>query len=54
MSTPRRNTVDLHTHTARSDGVLEPLALYEQMRNWGSSLVAITDHDAGTNPYYQR
>jgi predicted metal-dependent phosphoesterase TrpH len=40
-----RNTVDLHTHTARSDGVLEPLELYARMRGWGSTLVAITDHD---------
>jgi len=45
VTTLRRNTVDLHTHTARSDGVLEPLELYEQMRAWGSTLVAITDHD---------
>ncbi len=45
MTTLRRNTVDLHTHTARSDGVLEPRELYEQMRAWGSTLVAITDHD---------
>ena len=45
MTTLRRNTIDLHTHTARSDGVLEPLVLYEQMRAWGSTLVAITDHD---------
>jgi 3',5'-nucleoside bisphosphate phosphatase len=45
VTTPRRNTVDLHTHTARSDGVLEPLELYAQMRAWGSTLVAITDHD---------
>lgn len=45
MTTLRRNAVDLHTHTARSDGVLEPLELYEQMRRWGSTLVAITDHD---------
>jgi hypothetical protein len=45
VTTLRRNTVDLHTHTARSDGVLEPLMLYEQMRRWGSTLVAITDHD---------
>ncbi len=45
MSLPRRNTVDLHTHTARSDGVLEPQELYRQMRAWGSTLVAITDHD---------
>lgn len=45
MTTPRRNQVDLHTHTARSDGILEPIELYRQMRAWGSSLVAITDHD---------
>ncbi len=45
MTTPRRNRVDLHSHTARSDGVLEPLQLYAQMRAWGSTLVAITDHD---------
>jgi predicted metal-dependent phosphoesterase TrpH len=45
MTTPRRNQVDLHTHTARSDGVLPPVALYAQMRAWGSTLVAITDHD---------
>jgi predicted metal-dependent phosphoesterase TrpH len=45
VTTPRRNHVDLHTHTARSDGVLEPTQLYAQMRAWGSTLVAITDHD---------
>jgi predicted metal-dependent phosphoesterase TrpH len=45
VTTLRRNTVDLHTHTARSDGVLEPADLYEQMRMWGSTLVAVTDHD---------
>jgi 3',5'-nucleoside bisphosphate phosphatase len=45
MTTPRRNQVDLHTHTARSDGVLPPEVLYAQMRAWGSTLVAITDHD---------
>lgn len=45
MTTLRRNQVDLHTHTSRSDGVLEPLQLYDQMRAWGSRLVAITDHD---------
>jgi predicted metal-dependent phosphoesterase TrpH len=48
VTTLRRNTIDLHTHTARSDGVLEPLELYEQMRAWGSTLVAITDHDTLT------
>ncbi len=45
MTTLRRNQVDLHTHTTRSDGVLEPRELYAQMRAWGSRLVAITDHD---------
>ena len=45
MTTPRRNQVDLHTHTVRSDGVLEPAELYRQMTAWGSTLVAITDHD---------
>jgi predicted metal-dependent phosphoesterase TrpH len=45
VTTPRRSHIDLHTHTARSDGVLEPTELYAQMRAWGSTLVAITDHD---------
>jgi predicted metal-dependent phosphoesterase TrpH len=45
VTTPRRNTVDLHTHTARSDGTLPPLALYAQMRAWGATIVAVTDHD---------
>jgi 3',5'-nucleoside bisphosphate phosphatase len=46
VTTPRRNRVDLHTHTQRSDGVLPPLQLYEQMRAAGMWLVAITDHDS--------
>ncbi len=45
MTTLRRNSIDLHTHTARSDGVVEPIELYAQMRTWGSTVVAITDHD---------
>jgi 3',5'-nucleoside bisphosphate phosphatase len=45
MVTPRPNRVDLHTHTNRSDGVLEPLALYGAMRDFGMRLVAIADHD---------
>lgn len=48
MIAPPRNRVDLHTHTARSDGVHEPAELYDQMRSWGSTLVAITDHDTLT------
>jgi predicted metal-dependent phosphoesterase TrpH len=42
---PRRNHVDLHTHTDRSDGVLTPLALYDAMRGWGLRFAAISDHD---------
>ena len=45
MTTPRRNRVDLHCHTARSDGVLEPADLLAAMRAWGIALAAITDHD---------
>ncbi len=45
MTTPRRNRVDLHAHTARSDGVLAPVALIAAMRAWGTRLAAITDHD---------
>ncbi len=46
MTTLRRNTVDLHCHTQRSDGVLPPLELYAQMRRYGMHLVAISDHDS--------
>ncbi len=45
MTTLRRNHVDLHCHTRRSDGILEPVVLYEAMRDWGLRLAAITDHD---------
>ena len=45
MTTLRRNRVDLHTHTRRSDGVLAPLELFGQMAAYGMALVAITDHD---------
>lgn len=45
MVTPRPNRVDLHTHTNRSDGVLEPLELYAAMRDFGLRTAAITDHD---------
>lgn len=40
-----RNRIDLHTHTRRSDGVLEPAELLRQMTQAGMTLVAITDHD---------
>ncbi len=39
------SAVDLHTHTLRSDGVLEPAALAEQAGAAGVRLLAITDHD---------
>ena len=45
MTTPRRNRVDLHCHTARSDGVLPPADLLDAMRRWGIALASITDHD---------
>jgi 3',5'-nucleoside bisphosphate phosphatase len=45
MVTPRRNRVDLHTHTDRSDGVLPPGQLYDDMRAYGLRVAAIADHD---------
>ncbi len=45
MTTLARNHVDLHCHTRRSDGALEPGELYDAMRSWGLRLAAITDHD---------
>jgi 3',5'-nucleoside bisphosphate phosphatase len=45
MTIPRRNQVDLHTHTDRSDGVLSPQTLYDDMRKWGLRVAAIADHD---------
>lgn len=40
-----QNTVDLHTHTDRSDGVMAPLDLYAAMASCGLEVVAISDHD---------
>jgi predicted metal-dependent phosphoesterase TrpH len=42
---PSASTVDLHTHTTRSDGVLEPNALVREVAAAGVRLLAITDHD---------
>ena len=39
------STVDLHTHTLRSDGVLEPLELLRAAADVGIRTLAITDHD---------
>jgi hypothetical protein len=45
VTTPRRNQIDLHTHSTRSDGVLSPLELYAAMRDYGMRHVALSDHD---------
>jgi predicted metal-dependent phosphoesterase TrpH len=45
VTTPRPNRVDLHCHTARSDGILEPLELFRQLAAAATTLVAVTDHD---------
>jgi predicted metal-dependent phosphoesterase TrpH len=45
MTTLARNRVDLHCHSRRSDGALEPHALWDAMCAWGLGIVALTDHD---------
>jgi predicted metal-dependent phosphoesterase TrpH len=42
---PGPSTIDLHTHTARSDGLLEPAALVAAAAAAGVRLLAVTDHD---------
>jgi len=42
---PAPATVDLHTHTLRSDGLLTPSELVAAVHAAGVRLVAITDHD---------
>jgi len=42
---PRPSTVDLHAHTTRSDGVLEPAALIRAAAAVGVRVFALTDHD---------
>ena len=39
------STVDLHTHTLRSDGVLEPAQLVRAAADCGIRTLSITDHD---------
>jgi 3',5'-nucleoside bisphosphate phosphatase len=39
------STIDLHTHTDRSDGVLQPGQLVSEAAAVGVRLLAITDHD---------
>jgi hypothetical protein len=41
-----RAEVDLHTHTSRSDGVLEPSVLVAEASAAGVRYLAITDHDS--------
>ncbi len=42
---PRPSAVDLHTHTTRSDGVLEPRVLLAAAAAVGVRLLAVSDHD---------
>ncbi len=42
---PGTATADVHTHTNRSDGVLEPVELVRQAAAAGVRLLAIADHD---------
>jgi 3',5'-nucleoside bisphosphate phosphatase len=42
---PAPSTIDLHSHTARSDGLLPPLELARAAADAGVRLLAITDHD---------
>jgi predicted metal-dependent phosphoesterase TrpH len=42
---PAPSTIDLHSHTARSDGLLEPIDLATAARSAGVRLLSITDHD---------
>jgi predicted metal-dependent phosphoesterase TrpH len=40
-----RSTIDLHSHTLRSDGVLQPVELVRAAAEAGITTLAITDHD---------
>jgi predicted metal-dependent phosphoesterase TrpH len=42
---PAPSTVDLHTHTRRSDGVLQPAELVRAAAAAGVTTLALTDHD---------
>jgi predicted metal-dependent phosphoesterase TrpH len=45
VAPPMPSTIDLHTHTTRSDGVLAPAALVADAFAAGVRLLGITDHD---------
>jgi predicted metal-dependent phosphoesterase TrpH len=42
---PSPSSIDLHTHTSRSDGVLDPAILLQAAADVGVRLLALTDHD---------
>jgi 3',5'-nucleoside bisphosphate phosphatase len=42
---PGPSTIDLHTHTTRSDGVVPPAELVRQAAAVGVRLLSLTDHD---------
>jgi 3',5'-nucleoside bisphosphate phosphatase len=42
---PHPSRVDLHTHSRRSDGLLEPMELVEAAAAAGVQVLALTDHD---------
>lgn len=42
---PAPSTIDLHAHTTRSDGILEPAELVAAAAEAGVRLFALTDHD---------
>jgi predicted metal-dependent phosphoesterase TrpH len=42
---PGPSTIDLHTHTTRSDGVVQPARLVREAYDVGVRLLALTDHD---------
>jgi hypothetical protein len=46
LAPPTPATIDLHTHTTRSDGLLLPAELVRQASEAGIRLLAITDHDS--------
>ena len=45
VAPPSPSTIDLHTHTTRSDGVMAPAALLAAAAAAGVRLLALTDHD---------
>jgi predicted metal-dependent phosphoesterase TrpH len=46
ITPPEPAVIDLHTHSSRSDGVLEPAELLAAARASGIRVLAITDHDS--------